>query len=121
MKPAGRLLGVLIRANRLDAGAPILSERLPEAIADIGVASAGKFIEPDRTQEPLLKLVAPAACLTKSMPPRRLHSSPSLQKTSRPFAPIAVLDRFAAAGMTAVDTADVYSSWCPATSEANPR
>ena len=41
MKPAGRLLGVLIRANRLDAGAPILSERLPEAIADIGVASAG--------------------------------------------------------------------------------
>ena len=61
MKPAGRLLSVLIRANRLDAGAPILSERLPEAIADIGVASAGKFIEQDLAQKTRLEFVAPAA------------------------------------------------------------
>ena len=58
MKPAGRLLSVLIRANRLDAGAPILSERLPEAIADIGVASAGKFIERDLAQRTRLELAS---------------------------------------------------------------
>jgi hypothetical protein len=61
MKPAGRLLDVLVRANRLDAGAPILSERLPEAIADIGVASAGKFVEQDLAQKTRLELVGPAA------------------------------------------------------------
>ena len=58
MKPAGRLLDVLVRANRLDAGAPILSEPLPEAIADIGVASAGKFIERDLAQKTRLELAS---------------------------------------------------------------
>jgi hypothetical protein len=58
MKPAGRLLDVLVRANRLDAGAPILSEPLPEAIADIGVASAGKFIEQDLAQKTRLELAS---------------------------------------------------------------
>src|ERR1700722_17430804 len=61
MKPAGRLLGVLVRANRLDAGAPILSERLPEVIAEIGVASAGKFIEQDLAQKTRLEFAPPAA------------------------------------------------------------
>ena len=83
MKPAGRLLGVLIRANRLDAGAPILSERLREAIADIGVASAGKFIEPDLAQKTRLELVAPAALHEKHAAAgiRRRHrkNEPSLR------------------------------------------
>src|ERR1700727_256919 len=81
MKPAGRLLGVLVRANRLDAGAPILSERLPEAIADIGVASAGKFIKQDLAQKTRLPFalrhssqagngwVAPALATTTSLSP----------------------------------------------------
>ena len=83
MKPAGRLLGVLVRANRLDAGAPILSERLPEAIADIGVASAGKFIEQDLAQKTRLELVAPAALHKKHAAAgiRRRHrkNEPSLR------------------------------------------
>jgi len=65
VKPAGWLLRVLIRANRLDAGAPVLSERLRKTIADVGVASAGKFIERDRTQEPRVELVGSASLYQK--------------------------------------------------------
>jgi hypothetical protein len=73
MKPAGRLLEVLVRANRLDAGAPILSERLPEAIADIGVASAGKFIEQDLAKKTRLEFVAPAA-------PHKKHGAAGIRR-----------------------------------------
>jgi hypothetical protein len=59
MKPACRPLDVAVCPNRLDAGASISSERLPEAIADIGVASAGKVTERDLAQKTRLELVAP--------------------------------------------------------------
>ena len=83
MKPAGRLL---VRANRLDAGAPISSERLPEAIADIGVASAGKFLEQDPAQKTRLELVAPVALHEKHSAAgirRHRKDEPSLRAQAR--------------------------------------
>ena len=82
MKPAGRPLDVVVRANRLDAGASISSERLPEAIADIGVASAGKVIERDLAQKTRLELVGPRR-FTRSIPPPAFVV---IGKTSRPSA-----------------------------------
>ena len=49
MQPAGSLLAVLVRAKRLYACAPVLSEGLRETITNFGVAGAGKFVEPHWT------------------------------------------------------------------------
>jgi hypothetical protein len=65
MQPARSLLCVLVPARRLDACAAILSERLRQTIADLGVARAGKLIERNWTQEPRGELVGSAPLYQK--------------------------------------------------------
>ena len=93
------VFGMLVRANRSDVFASILSKGLRKTIADIGVAGAGKFIEPDRAQKTRLERVAPTALheqhaaagvrrrhWKKSRPSAAQALEPSRQRVSRPGA-----------------------------------
>ena len=83
VKPAGLVFRYGVRPHGLDAGASVIGERRPRRSLTSSLARAGKFIEPDGTDEPRLELVARTARREQ----HAAHPSPVTVngKTSRPF------------------------------------